>query len=141
LSGNFSEYNEFCQKIRQLSENLKIPRIHVQDKNENLPILLKFVNFKGSSRYRYRYRYRNRHSPFTDVGASANATQETAAAKNAALRKAGAKVPDSFDDFGKLIEQVYTDLVNRGVIEVQPEQAPPPVPVDYAWARVSQFAI
>lgn len=70
---------------------------------------------------------------------SANAKQETAAAKNAALKKAGAHVPDSFDDFGNLIEEVYTGLVNRGVIEVLPERPPPPVPIDYAWARVRLY--
>lgn len=50
---------------------------------------------------------------------SANAKQETAAAKNAALRAAGANVPDSFDDLGKMIEAVYTGLVERGVIVPQ----------------------
>jgi len=72
---------------------------------------------------------------FGHAGASANAKQETAAAKNAALKQAGANVPASFDDFGKLIEEVYTGLVERGVIEPQPEIPPPPVPMDYSWAR------
>lgn len=67
---------------------------------------------------------------FGHAGASANAKQETAAAKNAALRKAGAHIPDSFDDFGRLIEEVYSGLVERGVIEVKPERPPPPVPMD-----------
>lgn len=51
------------------------------------------------------------------------------------MRKAGANVPESFDSFGELIEQVYTGLVERGVIEPQPERPPPPVPLDYAWAK------
>ncbi|KAI6206207.1 ATP citrate synthase [Aphelenchoides besseyi] len=72
---------------------------------------------------------------FGHAGSAANATQETAKAKNDALRKAGAHVPSSFDDFGSTIEKVYQDLVKQGVIEVQEERPPPPVPMDYAWAR------
>ncbi|CAD5234806.1 unnamed protein product [Bursaphelenchus xylophilus] len=72
---------------------------------------------------------------FGHAGASANASSETAAAKNAALRKAGAVVPSSFDDFGKCIREVYEDLVKKGVIVPLPERPPPPVPMDYAWAR------
>lgn len=74
---------------------------------------------------------------FGHAGASANAKSETAAAKNAALRAAGASVPDSFDDFGIEIAKVYRDLVEKGVIVEQEEVPPPPVPMDYAWARVS----
>ncbi|KAI6181752.1 ATP-citrate synthase [Aphelenchoides besseyi] len=72
---------------------------------------------------------------FGHAGSAANATQETAKAKNDALRKAGAHVPSSFDDFGSTIEKVYQELVKQGVIEVQEERPPPPVPMDYAWAR------
>ncbi|KAH7700450.1 Acly protein, partial [Aphelenchoides avenae] len=72
---------------------------------------------------------------FGHAGASANATQETASAKNAALREAGAHVPASFDDFGTTIRKVYEQLVAEGTITPQPEQPPPPVPMDYAWAR------
>jgi len=72
---------------------------------------------------------------FGHAGASANAKSETAAAKNAALRAAGASVPDSFDDFGIEIAKVYRDLVEKGVIVEQEEVPPPPVPMDYAWAR------
>ena len=41
---------------------------------------------------------------FGHAGASANADSETATAKNAALRAAGACVPDSFNDLGQMIK-------------------------------------
>ncbi|KAI6233498.1 ATP-citrate synthase [Aphelenchoides fujianensis] len=72
---------------------------------------------------------------FGHAGASANAKSETAAAKNEALRKAGAFVPESFNDLGLVIERVYKELVQQGTIVPQPEIPPPPVPMDYAWAR------
>lgn len=73
---------------------------------------------------------------FGHAGASANATRETAANKNAALRAAGAHVPSSFDDFGVVIAQVYKQLVDAGTIVPRSEEPPPPVPMDYAWAKV-----
>lgn len=76
---------------------------------------------------------------FGHAGASANARQETAAAKNAALRNVGAHVPDSFDDFGNLIAQVYNNLVEQGVIVPTNEEPPPPVPMDYQWAKVKTY--
>ena len=54
-------------------------------------------------------------------------------AKNRALQEAGALVPDSFDNFGRLIK--YKKLVLTNVISEQTEIEPPPVPVDYNWAR------
>jgi len=72
---------------------------------------------------------------FGHAGASANAKSETAAAKNQALREAGAYVPKSFDDFGNIIRSVYEGLVEKGVIVPAEERPPPPVPMDYAWAR------
>ena len=44
---------------------------------------------------------------FGHAGACANAAAETAVAKNAALKQAGAHVPDSFDQLGELIRDVY----------------------------------
>lgn len=73
---------------------------------------------------------------FGHAGASANAALETAAAKNAALKAAGAYVPESFDDFGIMISKVYQDLVKNGTILPQTEEPPPPVPMDYNWAKV-----
>jgi len=43
---------------------------------------------------------------FGHAGASANAENETAAAKNKALKLAGAAVPDSFNDLGDVIRLV-----------------------------------
>jgi len=72
---------------------------------------------------------------FGHAGASANATSETAAAKNQALREAGAHVPKSFDDFGNMISKVYGKLVADRVITPDVEEPPPPVPMDYQWAK------
>lgn len=72
---------------------------------------------------------------FGHAGASAGATEETASAKNTALKAAGASVPSSFDELGEEIHQVYADLVKKGVVIEKEEVPPPPVPMDYAWAR------
>ncbi|KHJ89599.1 CoA binding domain protein [Oesophagostomum dentatum] len=72
---------------------------------------------------------------FGHAGASANATRETAVAKNAALKAAGAHVPHSFNDLGKLIKKTFDDLVAKGVVKLRKEVPPPAVPMDYAWAR------
>ncbi|XP_041367223.1 ATP-citrate synthase-like isoform X2 [Gigantopelta aegis] len=72
---------------------------------------------------------------FGHAGACANASSETAGAKNAALKEAGAIVPKSFDELGTSIKEEYDKLVASGVIVPQPEQAPPTVPMDYNWAR------
>ncbi|ETN73414.1 CoA-ligase, partial [Necator americanus] len=72
---------------------------------------------------------------FGHAGASANAQGETAVAKNAALKAAGALVPKSFDDLGKLIKTTFDGLVAKGIVTLQKELPPPAVPMDYAWAR------
>lgn len=72
---------------------------------------------------------------FGHAGSCANAAKETADAKNKALKAAGAHVPNSFDELGTVIKQVYESLVADGTIIPQPEQPPPTVPMDYAWAR------
>jgi len=72
---------------------------------------------------------------FGHAGACANAERETASAKNKALREAGAAVPKSFDDLGEAIKKVYTDLLQKGIIVPRQERPPPPVPMDYSWAR------
>jgi len=72
---------------------------------------------------------------FGHAGASAGAQEETASAKNAALAAAGAEVPSSFDELGEAIRKVYTKMVNEGKIVPKPEIPPPPVPMDYNWAR------
>jgi len=72
---------------------------------------------------------------FGHAGASAGASEETATAKNKALKAAGAHVPTSFDELGEEIRRVYSELVKSGVIVPKPEVPPPPVPMDYNWAR------
>lgn len=67
-------------------------------------------------------------------GALLTSQMETAAAKNAALSAAGARVPKSFNDFKTCIGDVYSELVSSGAIVPKPDFAPPPIPVDYAWA-------
>lgn len=72
---------------------------------------------------------------FGHAGACANSDRELSSTKNAALRAAGAHVPDTFDDFGQVIMRVYNDLVESGVIVPRDEVPPPTVPMDYTWAR------
>jgi ATP citrate (pro-S)-lyase len=73
---------------------------------------------------------------FGHAGASAGGVAETATSKNKALADAGAHVPISFNVFGTKIGEIYQVLVKQGVIVPQPEVPPPPVPMDYNWARV-----
>lgn len=72
---------------------------------------------------------------FGHAGACANSEKELSSSKNAALRAAGAHVPNTFDDFGQVIMRVYNDLVDTGVIVPLDEVPPPTVPMDYSWAR------
>ncbi len=53
---------------------------------------------------------------FGHAGASANADEETAVAKNQAMKEAGIYVPDSFNDLPAKINEVYTKLKNEGII-------------------------
>ncbi len=71
---------------------------------------------------------------FGHAGAKADAEMEQADAKNDALREAGAFVPNTFDDYDKLIGEVYNDLVKQGVITPAPEPEMPKMPVDYKVA-------
>jgi succinyl-CoA synthetase alpha subunit len=71
---------------------------------------------------------------FGHAGAKADAEAETADAKNAALKAAGAIVPNSFDDYDKKIKETYEKLVKRGIIKPKPEPPVPKVPMDYAAA-------
>lgn len=68
---------------------------------------------------------------FGHAGARAGASQETADAKNKALKKAGAVVPSSFDDFDKKIKQTYTKLVKSKKLIPKPDVDPPRIPLDY----------
>lgn len=72
---------------------------------------------------------------FGHAGALAQATLETAVAKNDALREAGAYVPANFFEFGTEILKVYEKLVGDGTLIPAPEPEIPKVPMDYTWAK------
>lgn len=71
---------------------------------------------------------------FGHAGAKAGSHLETADAKNAALKAAGAIVPDSFDDYGDKIAAVYQGLVKQGLLIPKPDSTARPVPMDYKAA-------
>ncbi|MGA3058836.1 MAG: citrate/2-methylcitrate synthase [Candidatus Bathyarchaeia archaeon] len=71
---------------------------------------------------------------FGHAGAKAGCEVETADAKNAALRAAGAIVPNSYDDYDQKIKATYDNLVEKGIIKPKPEPPVPKVPMDYAKA-------
>ncbi|VDO03025.1 unnamed protein product [Rodentolepis nana] len=72
---------------------------------------------------------------FGHAGACARSQAETAVAKNVRLSKAGAFVPNSFNDLGCLIRKVYEDLVKSGILTPKPDFPPQTVPMDYSWAK------
>jgi len=73
---------------------------------------------------------------FGHAGASARGrVAETAEAKNAALRKAGAVVPASFEDFATCLHEQFERLVREKVLVPRPEPEVPTVPMDYSWAQ------
>ncbi len=71
---------------------------------------------------------------FGHAGAKASSEVETADAKNAALKAAGAIVPNSYDDYDMKIKETYKRLVKKGVIKPKPEPPVPKIPMDYAKA-------
>jgi ATP citrate (pro-S)-lyase len=71
---------------------------------------------------------------FGHAGAKAGSEEETADAKNAALKKAGAIVPDSYDNYDQKIKETYECLVTKGVIKPKPEPPVPKIPMDYTKA-------
>ncbi len=72
---------------------------------------------------------------FGHAGAKAGGENETADAKNAALREAGVVVPTSFDDYAERIKETYDKLAADGTIVPAEEFEPPHVPMDYAQAK------
>jgi len=72
---------------------------------------------------------------FGHAGAKAGGEDETADAKNQALRDAGVTVPDSFDDYAEKIKATYDKLVAAGTIVPVEEFEPPHVPMDYKQAK------
>jgi len=71
---------------------------------------------------------------FGHAGAKAGSEVETADAKNAALRDAGAIVPNSYDDYDQKIKETYESLVKKRIIMPKPEPPIPKIPMDYAKA-------
>jgi len=76
---------------------------------------------------------------FGHAGAKADADAETADAKNKALKKAGAIVPNSFDDYAEKINKTYKKLVKEGKIKPREEYEAPRVPMDYNRAISEGF--
>ncbi len=72
---------------------------------------------------------------FGHAGAMARGDLETAAAKNTALKEAGAVVPKSFDAIGETLSSVFSALVESGAIVLKPEPPVPKIPMDYNWAK------
>jgi succinyl-CoA synthetase alpha subunit len=68
---------------------------------------------------------------FGHAGAMAGSDRETAEAKNKALREVGAFVPESYEDFDKIIRKVYEKLVQEGKIIPAKEAEPPKIPTDF----------
>ena len=66
---------------------------------------------------------------FGHAGALARVEMETSVAKNAALKEAGANVPQNFFEFGTLMKNVYTDLVRSGTLIPAPEVEKPKIPM------------
>eukprot|EP01083_Nonionella_stella_P103743 296566_1 len=77
---------------------------------------------------------------FGHAGALAQSNIETAQYKNKQLSLAGCFVPESFDDFGKIIQIIYHKLLLLNIINKEEVNKldliqPPPIPIDYHWAR------
>jgi citrate synthase len=72
---------------------------------------------------------------FGHAGAKADAESETADAKNEALRKAGAIVPDSFDELGDKTHEVWKMLFEKGEIKEMPTPEPVKIPMDLKAAE------
>lgn len=72
---------------------------------------------------------------FGHAGSMANSDLETAKAKNAAMRKAGFLVPDTFEQLPGLLKATYEKLVSNGAIVPKPRRSPPKIPMDYKQAQ------
>jgi len=68
---------------------------------------------------------------FGHAGAMAGTSKETADAKNQALKEAGALVPESYEDFDKLIKKIYEKLVKEGKLKPAKDIEPPKIPTDF----------
>ncbi|KAK9815928.1 hypothetical protein WJX72_012098 [[Myrmecia] bisecta] len=72
---------------------------------------------------------------FGHAGAKSGGQKESAQAKNAALKEAGAIVPESFEGFEGTIKKTYDQLVADGAIVPQADVPPPSVPQDLEAAK------
>ena len=70
---------------------------------------------------------------FGHAGAKAGSEQESAQAKNQALREAGIIVPESFEQLENTIQQTFKTLIVAQK-EMKEESSPRPVPLDYPEA-------
>ncbi|MDG6224819.1 MAG: citrate/2-methylcitrate synthase [Candidatus Thermoplasmatota archaeon] len=72
---------------------------------------------------------------FGHAGAKAGDERETADAKNAALKSAGAIIPKSFDSLGDEIARTFISLQDQGrITPVKEPETIPLIPIDYAEA-------
>jgi len=71
---------------------------------------------------------------FGHAGAKAEGKEDTAPAKNKALREAGVVVPESFDDYGEKIKETFDKLKKQGKIKEVDEPTAPHIPMDYKQA-------
>ena len=68
---------------------------------------------------------------FGHAGAKADASRETAEAKNKGLREVGVIVPESFDDYDKAIKTTFDKLVAEGKHTPVEDVEPPTIPMNY----------
>ena len=72
---------------------------------------------------------------FGHAGAKSGGDRESAQAKNAALKAAGAIVPDSFESLASTIRNTYNELVSSGLITPAEDVEPPFIPEDIGKAK------
>jgi len=71
---------------------------------------------------------------FGHAGARAGKEQESAMAKNTALKNGGIIVPNSFEELESTIKEVFQGLVQSGKVVLRPEVEPRALPLDYQEA-------
>eukprot|EP00762_Andalucia_godoyi_P005235 ANDGO_06800.mRNA.1 ATP-citrate synthase beta chain protein 1 len=71
---------------------------------------------------------------FGHAGAKSGSADESADAKNSALRNAGALVPSSFEGFADMIAKKYQELVHAGKIVPVQDVEPQTIPTDLSSA-------
>lgn len=75
---------------------------------------------------------------FGHAGAKAGTEEESAQAKNNALRNAGIIVPSSFNELPSCIHEQFIKLTAEGKISPREEQIPPQLPLDFSKATAEQ---